>query len=317
MQLYWPFDVSRVTEWPGGYSDIRYGVHMGTDMGVPQGTELRATADGVISAIYVDNGSGNGVDIRTDDGYVIRNWHLSEFRCTRGQRVSAGEVIGLTGGAKGTWGAGNSTGPHLHWEIRTNSNFTQTGWLDPRPLNPIYFGELPVADDGDEDMKQIAFNGRRYLVGMGAISSIPVGEDVGDRISGQPLDLGTNFESGHEMNKVCRALGIPDWAWQQVGNGSDAAGNDHTWNAAVGFYLTGNGPTYNTATVDMNAIKKAVQEVVSGININTDAIANAIADNIKVTCDCGCGIAPPVPGIDETTKSEILAAIEANYPGDK
>lgn len=315
MDIYWPFDISRVTEWPGGYSGIRDGIHMGTDFGVSQGTELLATVSGIISAIYVDNGHGNGVDIKTDDGYVVRSWHLSEFRCERGQRINAGEVFGLSGGAKGTWGAGNSTGPHLHWEIRNNSNFTNVGWIDPRTLNPKTFGE--IRNDEDIEMKQISFNGRRYLVGMGSISSIPVGEDVGDKISGPPLELGTNFQSGHEMNKVCRALGIPDWAWQKVGNGSDLAGSDKSWNASVGFYATGDGPNYHVPQIDMEALKKAIKEAVADVQINVDAIASAIAENIKVTCDCGCGVPAPDQSVDVTTKSDILEAIQANYPEDK
>lgn len=166
-----------------------------------------------------------------------------------------------------------------------------------------------------DDMRQISFNGRRYLAGLGAISSIPVGEDAGDRIAGAPLDLGTDFARPDAMNKVCRALGIPDWAWVQVGNGSDIAGQDHSWNAATGFYVTTIGPT--TTAIDIEAIKTAVKETIAGVDLNIDAIAQAIADNIKVSCNCGCGIAPPVPGIDETTKAEILSAIEANYPEDK
>lgn len=314
MELYWPFDVSRVTEWPGGFSDIRYGVHMGTDFGVPQGTELRATVTGTVSAIYIDNGGGNGVDIRTDDGYVIRSWHLSEFRCERGQRLNAGDVFGLSGGAKGTWGAGNSTGPHLHWEIRNNSNFTQVGWFDPRPFNPLTFGQTPTKED--EDMKQISFNGRRYLISMGAIQSIPVGEDVGD-IYGQPIELGTNFERGDAMNRICRAHGIPDWAWQQVGNGSDIAGNDHSWSAATGFYVTTAGPSNHPANVDMDAIKQAIKDAIGTVNVNVDAIADAIASKLDLTCDCGCGVPVPEPVPDTTTKAEILSAIETNYPEDK
>ncbi len=142
--IYWPFSTDTVSEWPGGYSDIRYGVHMGTDFAVPQGSELRATTDGTITQVYTSNQHGWGIDITNDDGIVIRNWHLSRIDVSRGQWVSAGQVIGLTGGATGTPGAGNSTGPHLHWELRTNSNFSQTGWLDPRNMDILTFGQNPT-----------------------------------------------------------------------------------------------------------------------------------------------------------------------------
>lgn len=142
--IYWPFDIDTVSEWPGGYSDIRYGVHMGTDFAVAQGSELRATTDGTITQVYTSNQHGWGIDITNDDGIVIRNWHLSRIDVSRGQWVSAGQVIGLTGGAAGTPGAGNSTGPHLHWELRTNSNFSQNGWLDPRNMTILTFGQNPT-----------------------------------------------------------------------------------------------------------------------------------------------------------------------------
>lgn len=144
--LYWPFDTSTVSEWCGGYADVRSGIHMGTDFAVPQGTELRATTTGRIRT-YSGTG-GNGVDIVTDDGLVVRNWHLSEFRVSAGDWVTAGQVIGLTGGARGTWGAGNSTGPHLHWEIRDNIRFNDIGWIDPRGLTVYSFDGGPTPPSG-------------------------------------------------------------------------------------------------------------------------------------------------------------------------
>jgi len=107
---------------------------MGTDFAVPQGTELRATTDGTVRIWSTDAG-GNGIDITNSDGIVVRNWHLSQFNVTNGEYVTIGQVIGLTGGGRGTWGAGNSTGPHLHWELRDNSRFNDVGWIDPRDLS--------------------------------------------------------------------------------------------------------------------------------------------------------------------------------------
>lgn len=150
--IYWPFDTSCVSEWPGGYSDIRDGVHMGTDFAVSQGTPLLATGAGRI-VTYRGSG-GYGIDINLDDGRVIRNWHLSRFDVSNGDIVEVGQQIGLTGGATGTPGAGNSTGPHLHWELRTNTNFSQSGWLDPRDMTIYTFGENP--DDKKESRNDMA-----------------------------------------------------------------------------------------------------------------------------------------------------------------
>lgn len=131
---------------------------MGTDFAVPQGTELAATQTGVISAVYQGNVDGWGIDIKGDDGRIIRNWHMSEIHVTKGQQVTAGQIIGLTGGAKGHPGAGNSTGAHLHWELRTNSNFTQTGWLDPRNLDIHTLDEILKQLEGADHMAKLYRN---------------------------------------------------------------------------------------------------------------------------------------------------------------
>jgi murein DD-endopeptidase MepM/ murein hydrolase activator NlpD len=50
--------------------------------------------------------------------------HLSKVYADVGDTVSQGDKIGLTGGAKGDKFAGNSTGPHLHWGIAVNGEYT-------------------------------------------------------------------------------------------------------------------------------------------------------------------------------------------------
>lgn len=133
--LYWPTDPSKITE-GYGWAEWRQGIHDGIDFSIPQGTELRATATGVI----YNNDAGNdgaGVDITTDDGWKVRHWHVSKFLLPNGTRVNAGDVIALSGGAKGTWGAGFSTGPHLHWGVKTSA-----GWVDPAGLTPQPFSAI-------------------------------------------------------------------------------------------------------------------------------------------------------------------------------
>lgn len=154
--LYWPFPLSTVTEWPGQRPGS---YHVGTDFGVAQGTPLRATVDGVCSR-WVDQYGAYIVDIRADDGLLVRNGHLSRIDVAQGQRVTAGQVIGLTGGLPGTLGAGWSTGPHLHWELRRGSS-----WIDPRNLNPqpSFFGSVPSSSESDE--MKIIVGGTVALVG--------------------------------------------------------------------------------------------------------------------------------------------------------
>ena len=158
--LYLPFDPNVVKE-GFGWSDWRQGVHDGIDFRAAQGTPLYATTSGKVK-IYSSQDGGNGVDIIRPDGNVTRAWHLSRFDVTNGQQVSSGDLIGLSGGAKGTWGAGNSTGAHLHWGVKFNG-----AWVDPFTLDPIPFGSNPQPQSqGVEDMRVIRSEGGRVaLVG--------------------------------------------------------------------------------------------------------------------------------------------------------
>ncbi|SCG34358.1 peptidoglycan-binding protein [Micromonospora halophytica] len=66
------------------------------------------------TVIHVGGGCGYGIGITGDDGAYYQYCHLSSRSVASGTRVSAGQVIGYTGNT------GNSTGPHLHLEIRVN-----------------------------------------------------------------------------------------------------------------------------------------------------------------------------------------------------
>ncbi len=97
-------------------------LHAGTDVGVPQGTTVRASRGGqVITAGWV-GGYGNCVIIDHGDGVSTRYGHLSQVLVNVGQYVDQGDQIALSGNT------GRSTGPHLHFEIRINGEA-----VDPLP----------------------------------------------------------------------------------------------------------------------------------------------------------------------------------------
>lgn len=287
-ELYWPFDSSLITE---GFGRAAWrisktnptGLHDGIDFGVPQGTELRATVAGKVRNNDAGQTDGAGVDITTDDGWMVRHWHVSEFIVPNGSRVEAGQVIARSGGAKGTWGAGFSTGAHLHWGTRVGSN-----WVDPQTLNPKQFGQSTKEEESD--VKQISFNGRRYLIGPGTLIAFPSGDGL-DELYGSCIELGTDYGPGHAMNRVCRMNGIPDEVWHKVGGSPNTSEGSMAWIAGVGYYTVTQLPPSISGFANLQ--------------INTDAIAQAIADKIN------SGIQPKP---DITTKAEILSAIEANYP---
>lgn len=105
-------------EWPlRGRISSRYGprwgrVHHGLDVAVPIGTPIRAAAGGTVSFSGVQGGYGNIVIIDHGNGIETRYAHTSRNVVSRGQRVQRGTIIAYSGNT------GDSTGPHLHFEIR-------------------------------------------------------------------------------------------------------------------------------------------------------------------------------------------------------
>lgn len=91
-----------------GYSDF----HLGVDIVAGWGTPAVAGASGVVTYAGWLGSYGNVIMVDHGNGYSTRYAHLSGFNCYTGSYVEAGNVIGYIGST------GNSTGPHLHYEIR-------------------------------------------------------------------------------------------------------------------------------------------------------------------------------------------------------
>ncbi len=90
-------------------------VNDGLNIGVPQGTPIRASADGVIAYSGDEIGVFGGlILINHGSGWVTAYGHADKLNVTRGQKVRAGEVIGLAGDS------GYVSEPQLHFEIRKN-----------------------------------------------------------------------------------------------------------------------------------------------------------------------------------------------------
>lgn len=101
-----PFGVRR------RYGEGGWTYHEGLDLRAKVGTPVRAAADGVVvlsEKLFV---RGEAVVIDHGLGVCTGYWHLSERKVRPGEKVRAGQVIGLVGSS------GLSTGPHLHFEVR-------------------------------------------------------------------------------------------------------------------------------------------------------------------------------------------------------
>ncbi|EMD1178635.1 M23 family metallopeptidase [Vibrio harveyi] len=87
--------------------------HSGIDLTCQTGQDIKAPADGVVETVRSSKkGYGNFLTIRHAFGFMTSYAHLSRFNVRNGQFVSKGQVIANCGNS------GNSTGPHLHYEVR-------------------------------------------------------------------------------------------------------------------------------------------------------------------------------------------------------
>ena len=91
--------------------------HTGIDLAAPAGTHIYSWRSGTVTFAGWSGGYGNFIIVDHGDGFVTRYAHCSKIAVTKGQTVSQGQVIGYVGTT------GNSTGNHLHFEVKVNGNF--------------------------------------------------------------------------------------------------------------------------------------------------------------------------------------------------
>ncbi|SEG34398.1 peptidoglycan DD-metalloendopeptidase family protein [Marinobacterium lutimaris] len=102
--------------------------HNGTDFAMRTGTGILAAGDGVVTRVVNHKYAGLYVEVKHSERYTTRYLHLSKALVHKGQRVSRGQKIALSGSS------GRVTGPHLHYEFR----------IAGRPVNAMT-AEIPIA----------------------------------------------------------------------------------------------------------------------------------------------------------------------------
>ncbi|MDD2868195.1 peptidoglycan DD-metalloendopeptidase family protein [Neomegalonema sp.] len=103
-------------------------MHQGVDFAAPTGTPIIAAGDGVVTRRGWVGGYGNYVEIKHNNQFTTAYAHMSNFHkeVKRGSRVNQGQIIGYVGST------GNSTGPHLHFEV-----IKEGSKIDPMKLQDI------------------------------------------------------------------------------------------------------------------------------------------------------------------------------------
>ena len=97
--------------------------HTGTDFAAPIGTPIRSVMKGVVLSAEFAGPYGRQVRVRHEDGTETWYNHMSKFSVSVGETVYAGDQVGAVGVT------GNTTGPHLHFEVRPNGGEP----IDPMP----------------------------------------------------------------------------------------------------------------------------------------------------------------------------------------
>lgn len=123
----WPIQ-GRLTSQFGTREHPRSGepaFHSGIDIAATPGSPIRATADGIVSFAGWSGGNGNLVVLEHGFGFSSFYGHNRSVTVSVGQRVKRGDLIGHIGST------GNSTGPHVHYEV----------WLNGKPQNPMKYLE--------------------------------------------------------------------------------------------------------------------------------------------------------------------------------
>jgi hypothetical protein len=169
---------------PGNYSRWNMKAHNGIDWGCPSGTNVLAAAAGTVERTdYDETGYGWYIQIKHPDGLTSVYAHLSQIRVQPRTEVKAGQLIGQSGST------GNSTGPHLHFEVRQQGQEGNGyhGAIDPKPLLdwPTEADELATAG-----MLRVLVTSLNVRQGPGveerAICRVPYGTEL--RIAGEPVE---------------------------------------------------------------------------------------------------------------------------------
>ena len=169
-----------------GFRSAHRPKHNGNDYFKNAGTPISLIQEGTVTVAdmnYDPGGWGALVEVRHKDGSLSRYAHLSKISVAAESKISPGQVIGYSGGAAGASGAGNSEGPHLHFEYLPSGS----GQVDPTEAAKRIFrfgGNVKVkAKKGEQGAPDPKIN---TITKQQSIEDFIKGTKSGDRILNDP-----------------------------------------------------------------------------------------------------------------------------------
>ena len=236
-------------------------VHLGIDIRFATSdhtTPLLAPINGTVILAQTSSSAGNWIIFLGADGYCHTFCHLSAISCSVGQTYQIGTVIGHTGGQPGTVGAGNTTGPHLHWEVwnpsgaTTNSAIINVRNVARKPSNvagqtgyyPKSNGTL-IFEDGVKTWlgKQVTGVNTQAMLGATQIDSyVQMYNTATDYTHDKPIGLEVSLNPGAEQIFL-----------------------RHSSGAFLGFDPDGNFKMYSPGSAEFKINRNLVFDVLGGI----------------------------------------------------
>jgi hypothetical protein len=181
-------------------------------------------------------------------------------------------------------------------QIERAYNATYRGWSTN--INGLTVATLgtPAKPIREQHMKILSVEGNAFLVGPSFCSMFP--DDVAYQVARQMWGDAIQLGSGDDWNRATWTLGIPVNVRPELV--AKFKGGWGCWDYQRGFYVGSNGNAGEASTVAATVVSS-----LGSINVNTDAIASAIATKLGA------------PESEPITKADIQAAIEANYKESK
>jgi murein DD-endopeptidase MepM/ murein hydrolase activator NlpD len=213
--------------------------HGGIDYAMPVGSPVLAAADGVVDQITTQPGKDRSFGLYVvikHEGFYTYYAHLSRTTVRVGQKVKQGDLIAYSGGKKGAPGAGSSTGPHLHFEVRKSKSSKQS--VDPKSI----FGKIKSSvsglfkgnqdDDMTEELSKFVLSGtggsRLAVLGGGQLlQAIQQGGPLsyGDLSDSGALDFAKSQASGNDKSVLDSLMGDSEMTSTKGDKGGMAFGS--------------------------------------------------------------------------------------------